>query len=500
MIDRGAGRAARGLVAGLVAAAVLAAPAPGARGDLEIFAHFSTLAPGEDFGMGGDGSLVFFSSFFSVIPDEDPITAEDLEEKPFLANNMDLFTWEPERDEVLQFTKTANIENADGDAVLSLTYNDQPSVETRTIPVFTAGVDAPERERTTAVAFRSNADQDIVGPSASIDDVDPRVAALGATGSTIYVWDSQRDSMDSVFEFILTPANIVLGQPSLALRSRMIFEKIAGHQSEVPTGLEIKDVLVAFSGNANPANDNAEPDPNFEIFLWSRKRFLEEGQPGGQGLRNGGIVQVTHTVDGDCFAPAVNASGAVAFLSTADITGENPDGNTELFLWKRGNFRQISNTTSGTIGAPRWAAGGGLLVFEAAADLVRKNPDESSEIFAWDGRRLRQVTEGTTGGSFSPFADARGRVVAFVSDGDVLPGGLAPASGAREVVLADRFGREVRQVTFSDDGFDSESPRISGSGGFVRLTWISSSNLDGRNSNNTRRIYRQLVPARERPE
>ncbi len=494
MIERGAGRAVRGILAGLAAAAAVVGAAPGAGEDLEIFAHFSSLAGGRDVGVGGDGTLVFFTSFFSIVPDEDPITAEGLADKPFLANNADLFTWDPSRDEVLQFTKTSNIETSDGDAVLSFTFNDQPAVETRTVPVFGPGDAQPTRERTTAVAFRSNADQAIVGPTTTVDDVDPRVAALGATGSTIYVWDSQRDSMDSVFEFILTPATITLGAPSLSMRSRIVMEKVAGHQDEVATGLEIRDVLVAFSGNANPADDN--DDGNSEIFLWSRKRFLEDGQPGGGGLRNGGITQITHTVDGECSSPAVSPSGAVAFLSTADVTGENPDGSVELFVWRRGSFRQLTNIASGTIGAPRWAAGGRTLVFEAAADIVRKNPDESSEIFLWDGRRIRQLTEGTTGGSFSPSTDARGRAVAFVTDADVLGGGAAPASGAREVVLADRTGRDRLQVTFSGDGFDNEAPHLTGGDALVRLTWISSSNLDGRNSNNNRRVYRTMIRAR----
>ncbi len=499
MGNRRRSRAAWGVFAGALAAFVVALPAPADRGDFDIFTSASTLHAGTGIGVGGDGSVVYYTSRFSIASNEEVISSEDLDSKPYLQTNPDLYTWEPATDTVAQFTATGDIETEAGDGVQVYTFNDKPSVESRTFRVFDPVVGHRVDTRVSAMAFRSNADQAIPGPIAGVGAVDPRVAAL--TGGTIYVWDSEQKQFHSVFEFLLDEQATALDDPSLAMTTRQVLERPKG--DEIPTSIEITNVLVAFSGDANPAADNL--DRNREIFLWSRRGFLnDDGFPGGIGNRNGGVIQVTHTTDVldgdgevvrevDCWSPAVNRRGEVAFLSNADITGGNSDGSVELFLWRRGRFRQLTDIDSGTIGAPRWSATGRILVFEAAADIVRENPDESSEIFTWDRRRFTQVTRGTTGGSHAPATDGMGRQIAFVTDANLS--GISYSSGARELVVAGRRGSNLRQVTFTEDGFDSETPALTSWMGVNTLTWISASNFDGRNSNNQRRIYRSGVPA-----
>lgn len=476
---------ARGALAGALAVAVLAVPAPAGRGGYEIFTHASVPSAGPPIGLGGDGSVVLYTTRFSITPKESIITAADLEGKPFLEVNDDLFRWEPDVDRVEQFTATANIENSVGDGIEIFTFNSRPAVESRTYQVRDDANPDPRPERVFAAAFVSNADQSIPGPSASIDAVDPRVAALG--GGTIYVWDSEDETFTSVFQALLSPTPVSLDFPSLTMKTRAVMDKVKGIGDKVAVGTEIRDVLVAFSGVANPAADNL--DGNSEIFLWRRRLA------GGLSNQfNGGVVQVTHTLSGTNWAPAVNRRGEIAFLSTSDITGQNPDGSVELFLWRRGRFRQLTNIATGTIGTPRWSANGRVLVFDASADLTRANPDESSEIFTWDRRRLRQITEGTAGASTSPSTDSRGRRVAFVTTADTP--GVVYSSASSEVVATNRRGGALRQLTFSTDGFPNESPVVTNSGGVLSVTWVSSSNLDGRNSNNRRRIYRTDLPGR----
>ncbi|MCK6479238.1 MAG: PD40 domain-containing protein [Planctomycetaceae bacterium] len=482
----------KGRAAGLLAAAAFLGGAAGGgladRDDLDLLVHAAAVAEGTGIACGGDGAVVLFSSPFSYIPPEEAITAEDLLAKPFLANNVDLFRWEPAPETVSQFTATANIENEAGDALARATYNDQAAVESRTFRVFSADSPRPVNLTRYAVAFRSNADQAFPGPSVSADEIDPRVAALD--GGTVYVWDSEQETFFSVFEYLLTPQDLSLEAPSVA----MVTGRVRAHvpfRGVVTTGAEIRDVLVAFSGNGDPESDNA--DGNSEIFLWSRRAFLDAAAPAGGVAYNGGILQVTHTSEGDCWGATVNRDGEVAFLSTADITGINPDGSVELFLWKGNRFRQLTNITTGTIGAPRWSANGRTLVFEAAADLVRANPDESSEIFSWDGRSIRQLTRGTTGASTSPSVDPSGRLVAFTTTADL--DGLAYGSTAPEVVVCNRGGKSMRQVTLTEDGGENESPLLTTDERGTVLTWVSASNFDGRNSSGLRRIWRTKVAA-----
>jgi hypothetical protein len=453
--------------------------------DVGILTHLSTLADGRVIGAGGDGSLVYFTSIFSISPDESLPSAEDLADKPFLFPNEDLFVWDRDADTVEHFTTTSNIENEEGTDLLVETFNDQPSVDSRSFRAFEPLADDPKTVRVTAVAFRSNADQDVPGPTVAPDGVDSQV--LARPNGVIYVWDSERDEFNSVFEFFFLPASTAaLSQPSLALAARPRMEKIKGHNDDVITGGEIREILVAFAGNAD-IDDNQ--DGNDEIFLWSRRSFLDEnGNPAGGTVRNGGVEQITHTIEGSGRSPAVSRRGEVAFISTSDIVGRNGDGSEELFLWSRARgFRQLTDITEGAFGVPRWSGNGRTLVFDSTGDLVRRNPDLSPEIFAWNGRSIRQVTEATIGSSTGASVDASGRSIAFVSDANTK--GVVAESGTPEVVVARRGGRTVGQVTGSTPGTTNEAPVVSSRGGGLEVIFVSDGNFTGRNSNLARRIY-----------
>jgi len=128
----------------------------------------------------------------------------------------------------------------------------------------------------------------------------------------------------------------------------------------------------------------------------------------------------------------------IAFVSTGDHAGQNPDGLQQLFLWEEigKTFTQITrNTEAGTrVNRPTLAAGGDVIVFESTANLVPASVDPGDtsrvgnashvrQLFRWRrGRPLEQITW-SDGDCFSPRFDPTGRVVIFSCRGDPITGG-----------------------------------------------------------------------------
>jgi hypothetical protein len=143
--------------------------------------------------------------------------------------------------------------------------------------------------------------------------------------------------------------------------------------------------LVAFRSTADLAGGNA--DGSAEIFVWDSL--------------NGGITQITSAAAGASSDPAIGAhfwaerdandhyTGnelvryRVAFLSTSDLTGDNPDGLKQVFLYDSG-----------------------------------LPPVE----------RLVQVSHSTAGPAYPPVVDGTGDRVAFLHDEQVMPGYVEPAA------------------------------------------------------------------------
>lgn len=128
---------------------------------------------------------------------------------------------------------------------------------------------------------------------------------------------------------------------------------------------------IAFISNGDPIGDN--PDGNDELFLW---------------IQGTGITQITDTVGGSSVCPSINSDGTrIAFCYTGDLTGDNADGNREIFLWIEGSgFTQVTNTTGGFNASPSINAAGTRIAFESNRDLTPApggpgNSDANEEIF-----------------------------------------------------------------------------------------------------------------------
>ena len=207
--------------------------------------------------------------------------------------------------------------------------------------------------------------------------------------------------------------------------------------------------LVAFRSSANLAGRNADLSP--EIFVWDSQ--------------TSGITQITDSLAGESGSPALGASfrglkdakglwtGAidvryrVAFLSTADLTGDNPLGLPQVFLYDSGlpevgRLVQVSHAAAGAAGPPAVDARGRRVAFVHEEDLLPVlAPSFAPNVYTWDPRRgLRHAAEsGLDGGEpAEPCLDSSGRFVAWSSRDD---------SGLRGVRGAPVGGGRVRRFT-----------------------------------------------------
>jgi hypothetical protein len=66
-----------------------------------------------------------------------------------------------------------------------------------------------------------------------------------------------------------------------------------------------------------------------------------------------GITEITFTTGAGIDVPSINGDGThIAFTSNRDLTGDNADGNFEIFLYdtESGTFTQVTDTTGGSTG------------------------------------------------------------------------------------------------------------------------------------------------------
>ncbi len=154
-------------------------------------------------------------------------------------------------------------------------------------------------------------------------------------------------------------------------------------------------------------------------------------------------------------APAISRDGSrLAFASRENLTGENADGNSEIFLFDGLRLRQLTHT-SPRDAAQRIADGnfqpsisndGNLLAFASNRDLTGANPDANLEIFIHDPatRQTTQIT-GTTGtiGATDAKLSGDGTRLAFIRD-NATAGGAA--STQRDLLLHERANNSTRII------------------------------------------------------
>src|SRR5262249_26090666 len=163
-----------------------------------------------------------------------------------------------------------------------------------------------------------------------------------------------------------------------------------------------------------------------------------------------GINEITFTTGGVNSQPAINSDGTrIVFVSDRDLTGENADHNSEIFLYdtKTNSFTQITNTTVVGNFEPSISSDGAHIAFKSNG-FPLGNPDGNDEIFLFNSITggIAQITF-TTGGNFSntnPSINSDGTRIAIKSNRDLTGGN---ADGNVEIFLYDTQSNSFTQVT-----------------------------------------------------
>jgi Tol biopolymer transport system component len=183
--------------------------------------------------------------------------------------------------------------------------------------------------------------------------------------------------------------------------------------------------------------------------------------------------------------PAISGDGSrIAFLARDDLTGENPNGDSELFLFDTGSglLSQITRSGSGGLpiapDEPSLSFDGTRIAFRSTGDFTGDNPERNAEMFLFD----------TTSGMFTQLSnDGAGQFTSMNAAGTRVAFRAGDPSGNSEVFLADTTTNVVSQLTTS--GFQRFSlwPSIDGSGD--RIAFVSQGDLTGENADGLGQVF-----------
>ena len=192
---------------------------------------------------------------------------------------------------------------------------------------------------------------------------------------------------------------------------------------------------------------------------------------------DGGIRHVTNTPEhAHSLNPSLSGNGRrIVFESNYDLTGEGGAPQ----------FRAYSSALDGAapaytqIGATRAPSAavsqdGSRVAFASSDDPLGTNPDHNSEIFVHDAAGLRQLTNTrpadpsarTVEGCFRPSVSDDGRLVAFTSNRDLT--GRNPDANL-EAFVFDLAAAKLEQLTDSAGGTGTSDAKLSGDGSRLAL-------------------------------
>lgn len=160
-------------------------------------------------------------------------------------------------------------------------------------------------------------------------------------------------------------------------------------------------------------------------------------------------------------APAMSRDGSrLAFASRENLTGENMDGNPEIFFYADEKLQQITHTsprdtsqrTSDGNFQPSISDDGSLIAFTSNRDLTGANPDANLEIFLFDttARTTTQLTDTTDiPGSSDAKISGDGTRIAYLRDVQAT-GSIA--SQSRDLMVFERAGNVTRIIASDVEG------------------------------------------------
>jgi len=281
-------------------------------------------------------------------------------------------------------------------------------------------------------------------------------------------------------------SNLTGGNPNRGLVP-MLYDVGSGALTQItPPGLEGRassisgdGTLVTLNSDENLTGGNA--DGNVEVFLYNTVTAA--------------FTQVTNTVSGattlsNSRATISDNGQRIALISNGNFTGGNADGNYEVFLYEVATaaFTQVTSTTDGEFLRDLFlslSADGNSLAFNMIRDLTGGNPDGNDEIFLYDvpGAIVTQITSTATGINNLAAISADGRRIAFVANSN--PTGGNP-DGNYELYFFDVPTGLFTQVT-SNTAFANTEPSISADGRWT--AFISTANTTGGNPDLNQEVF-----------
>lgn len=201
--------------------------------------------------------------------------------------------------------------------------------------------------------------------------------------------------------------------------------------------------------------------------------------------------RLTSAASGSFSHPRLTANGTfVAFASTANLTGQNPDGNWEIFRVNRQTLAvtQVTNTLPPCENRTPSIAGdaaGDVIAFTTTCSLPGfANPDGNLEVVAWNGT----VFAGTNTSGCQNYAPAvarqQSRYVALISTCNLAG---TNADGNPEVFRWDRQTNTFLPITNTADPVAQDMPSIDRTGN--RILFISNGNFAGNNADGSYELF-----------
>jgi Tol biopolymer transport system component len=177
------------------------------------------------------------------------------------------------------------------------------------------------------------------------------------------------------------------------------------------------------------------------------------------------LTQLTHITSGTNAGSVVRiamsgASNRVAFVTSANINGGNPQRAQQLFVIDRDgtNLIQLTNAPTGSIGHMWISDDGTRLAFNHNGDLTGGNADKNEEVFAITvGDAVpRQITASTAGHADSANISGDGNTIVFESTANYTGGN---ADGGNEIFIANfTTGAITRLTSYPNTQRESRQP------------------------------------------
>jgi len=240
---------------------------------------------------------------------------------------------------------------------------------------------------------------------------------------------------------------------------------------------------LTYTAAGNPLGSN--PGGNPEVYLYD--------------LGSETLSQLTNSSTDANFSPRLSSDGSrFAFLSTANIQGNNPGGNTFLFLADRGDSTifPVAQVAAGGLLPDDVVfdmdAAGDRIAFQSKLDLVGQNPRHGWAVYLYDATttELRQISPSRYSVRLSSM-DSLGDRLALTSDGNPLQ---LNRDGNQEILIWNEPSQTLEQVT--------RSRRALNSGGLLssdgsQLLFFSNADFTGENSDRGPEVFLGSCPVEE---